>query len=48
MTEMINKEEINIMFLVETDTNAINKEEDYKIEGFKTVLPLKSGEDKHT
>ena len=48
MTEMINNEEINIMFLVETDTNAINKEEDYKIEGFKTVLPLKSGEDKHT
>ena len=35
---------MSIMFLVETDTKAINKSEDYKIKGYKTVIPKKEGE----
>ena len=33
-----------MIFLVETDTNAINAESDFKIQGFKTVLQNKKNE----
>ena len=31
----------NILFLVETDTNSINEQKDYKIKGYKTWFHLK-------
>ena len=38
---MISSYKLNIIFLVETDTSAINVETDYKIPGFKTVIQNK-------
>ena len=32
---------LNIIFLVETDTSAINSETDYRIPGFKTLIQKK-------
>ena len=39
LKEMLRREKIDIMFLVETDTEMIREEKDYKIEGFRTTLP---------
>ena len=33
---------LNVIFLVEIDTNAVNVETDYKIQGFKTASRLDS------
>ena len=41
LREMIKKSLVNIIFLVETDTVAVNDESDYKIQGFKTVVQTK-------
>ena len=35
---------MSIMFLVETDTMSINRSEDYKIKGYKTVIPTREGD----
>ena len=35
-------EEIDIIFLTETDTRAIKSTMDYQIEGYSTILPVKS------
>ena len=37
---MLKTEEIDIIFLTETDTRAISSEADYQIQGYKTILPL--------
>ena len=39
LKNLMQNQELNIMFLVETDTMMIQKSEDYKIEGFITILP---------
>ena len=36
---------MSIMFLVETDTMSINRSEDYKIKGYKTVILTREGEE---
>ena len=41
---LLQKHEINILFLNETDTFNIKKESDYKIEGFTTVLQKRESE----
>ena len=41
LKNIIKQNKLNIIFLVETDTNAVNKESDFKIEGFKTVVQNK-------
>ena len=38
---LITQNSINIIFLVETDTLAVNSEEDYKLQGFKTIIQNK-------
>ena len=43
MKHILKTEDIDIMFITETDTKYIEKESDYKIEGYKTVLPLVNG-----
>ena len=37
----LEQEKIDIIFLTETDTKAIQKESDYQIKGFETFLPIK-------
>lgn len=39
LKELLRKENLDIMFLVETDTRSIKEEKDYKIGEYKTVLP---------
>ena len=39
---------LNIVFLVETDTSAINSETDYRIPGFKTLIQKKDNAQDHT
>ena len=41
LKNILKQNELNIIFLVETDTKAVNKEADFKIEGFKTVVQNK-------
>ena len=43
ITNLLTTEKLDIFFLVETDTNMIHSENDYKIKGYKTVFPLKDG-----
>ena len=35
---MLREEQLNVMFLVETNTKSIKTPKDYKIEGFTTIL----------
>ena len=44
LKSIINSNGVDIIFLVETDTNSINNENDYKISGFKTVIQNKKDE----
>ena len=37
---LMKKENLEVTFMVETDSISIKKPEDYQIEGYKTVLPL--------
>ena len=39
---LLKSEDIDVIFLTETDTKNIVNEDSYKIEGYKTILPLKS------
>ena len=41
LTNIIKINQINIIFLVETDTSATNNENDYSIQGFKTIIQKK-------
>ena len=43
ITNLLTTKKLDIFFLVETDTNMIHSENDYKIKGYKTVFPLKDG-----
>ena len=43
---ILREEMLNILFLTETDTMAISDPKDYQIEGYKTVLPILSSENK--
>ena len=45
LRELIKQEELDILFLVETDTTAIANEEDYKIDDLSTILPKRNRED---
>ena len=42
LKEIIKSNSINVVYLVETDTHAINSELDYQIRGFKTVIQTKN------
>ena len=42
LREIIKENSINVVFLVETDTHAINSELDYQVKGFKTVIQTKT------
>ena len=44
LTNIIKINQINMIFLVETDTSAINNENDYSIQGFKTIIQKKRAE----
>ena len=40
LEEILRREAVDVMFLVETDTSSINEEEkDYAIAGYRTILP---------
>ena len=41
LREILNSEKVDIIFLTETDTKMLLNEESYKIQGYKTYLPLK-------
>ena len=41
LKQMISAHSLNIIFLVETDTCAVNEEKDYRIPGFKTLVQNK-------
>jgi hypothetical protein len=45
--QLPNKEKISIMFLVETDTKMIRTSEEYKLEGFITILKKKDEQDEN-
>ena len=36
---MLKEEDLNVLFLVETDTKSVKTPEEYRVEGFITVLP---------
>ena len=40
--DMLTSQKLDILFLVETDTNAILEEKDYKLTGYQTVFALKN------
>ena len=44
LKEMIKTKNLNIIFLVETDTTSVNSENDYKVPGFKTIVQNKKKE----
>ena len=46
--ELLNSQKLNILFLVETDTNVIQEEKDYKIKGYRTFFPLRGKDDLKT
>ena len=39
--EMLREHQLDILFLVETDTNMIMSEKDYKLKGYKTIFQNK-------
>ena len=39
---LLKDESLDILFITETDTNMLDSEEDYLIEGYKTIFPKKS------
>ena len=41
ITELLRKEKLDVLFLVETDSYAIMEEKDYIITDLKTIFPLK-------
>ena len=41
LKSLIRANTLNVIFLVETDTNAVNVESDFKISGFKTIIQNK-------
>ena len=41
LKDIITKQSSNIIFLVETDSNSINSDADYQIQGFKTIIQNK-------
>ena len=40
--DLLHKENIDILFLTETDTTILEKEEDFKIKGYSTVFPKRT------
>ncbi len=48
LKSIIRSNNLNIVFLVETDTNAVSTESDYKIDGFKTIIQNKKDESSPT
>ena len=44
---MLDSEDIDILFLTETDTKSIVKEKNYQIEGFTTVLQIRKDENSY-
>ena len=45
--QLLNEEKMTIMFLVETDTKMIRTPEEYKLEGFITILQKKDEQDEN-
>ena len=48
INELLRKEKLDVLFLVETDSYVILEEKDYTITGFKTVFPLKDANNQKT
>ena len=46
--DLITEHKLDVLYLVETDTNSINEEKDYKLKGFKTVFHLKKDSNNKT
>ena len=44
LVNLLATENIDLIFITETDTKNIKKEEDYTIQGYKTILPLFNSE----
>ena len=44
LEDIVKLNALNIIFLTETDTNAVNTDKDFKIPGFKTIVQLKKNE----
>ena len=44
LKDIVKSNALNIIFLTETDTNAVNTDKDFKIPGFKTIVQLKKNE----
>ena len=38
ITELLKRQNLDVLFLVETDTASIKNEKDYRISGYKTIL----------
>ena len=45
---ILKEEEVDIMFLTETDTRAVLKETDYQLAGYNTILPKKVNDLEYT
>ena len=40
LIDLLKSENVDVIFLTETDTKSLSKEEDYCIQGYKTILPI--------
>ena len=47
-TEMLRVYQLDILFLLETDTTMIMEEKDYKLKGFNTIFHLKKNGNEKT
>ena len=45
IVNLLESQKIDVLFLVETDTNIITEENDFKIKGYSTVFPTKKEDD---
>ena len=48
ITELLKRQNLDVLFLVETDTASIKDEKDYRISGYKTLFPLKEDQNQKT
>ena len=48
ITDLLRNQNLDVLFLVETDTTMITEEKDYKMKGFKTLFPLRKKDELKT